>query len=149
MFKISTEVRNRLVGDEGMSSILGNGIAGEIRIFAGTEPPSPDDAIGAATLLCTITVDGFGGDLGFDSVITNGVLTKDPAQIWKGTCVASGTASFYRMVDHDDDNSADPEMIRLQGAVGVVNADLLLASTSLSISQEQRIDYFAIGMPAS
>ena len=149
MFKISSQLRNDLLDSDCLAGIL-SGLNPEIRIYAGTEPASPDDAIGSATLLCTITGDGVAGtDLTFETDAVNGVLSKDSTQIWKGSCVAGGTATFYRMVSHSDTGNASTTAVRVQGSVGTVNADLLLASTLLAVSQEQRIDYFAIGMPGS
>ncbi|MBA3015332.1 MAG: hypothetical protein KKD63_11060 [Proteobacteria bacterium] len=150
MFKISTGLRNELLGTNCLSSLL-SGLNSEIRIYAGTEPASADDSLGSATLLCKITPNGIlpTQRLTFNLSPVGGILQKNSNEVWKGTNLASGSATFYRWIDSADSGGLSTTAIRLQGSVGVVNADLLLASTTLVASQEQRIDYFAIGMPGS
>lgn len=146
MFKISTGLRNYILATGSLSAGL---TLGFINIYAGTEPLTADASIGAATLLCTVSVDGGATGLTFEAVPAAGVLSKSTTEAWKGTNAATGTASFYRFVAPGDTGVESTTERRAQGTVGILNADLLLASVSLIISQEQRVDFYAIGMPAS
>ena len=52
-YKTSTALRNGMLAGSGLKEQLD---AGFIKIYAGTVPATADDAIGSATLLCTISV---------------------------------------------------------------------------------------------
>ena len=110
-------------------------------------PTNAYDAIGSATLLATISVDGAGTGVTFEAAPINGVVYKNTAETWVGDIVASGYASFYRMELSADDGSSSTSAIRVQGTVGVVGKDLILASAYLTLGQEQRIDSFVLAVP--
>jgi hypothetical protein len=76
------------------------------------------------------------------------VLVKATAEVWSGTCAASGTATFYRFVSLTDDGTSSTTFKRMQGTVGVVGADLLVSSTSFVSANLRQINSFAAGMPA-
>jgi hypothetical protein len=110
-------------------------------------PTNAYDAIGSATLLATISVDGGGTGVTFETSPINGVIYKNTAETWVGDIVASGYASFYRMELAADDGSSSTSAVRVQGTVGVVGKDLILASAYLTLGQEQRIDSFVLAVP--
>lgn len=110
-------------------------------------PTTRDAAIGSATLLCTISVDGDGTVLSFDTTPVNGAIYKTSTETWVGTNVASGYPSFYRMETAADDGSLSTSAPRLQGTVGQLNADLIIAATYLVSGQEQRVDSYLVGIP--
>lgn len=112
-------------------------------------PSSPNDAVpGGSVLLCTITNNGTATGLTL-ATPSGGVMVKTPSEVWSGTNLASGTAAWYRFVTSTDTGLESTTDVRVQGTVGVLNADLLLASTSLVVAEDQRIDYYAIGLPSS
>lgn len=142
--KASTGLRNALLATGSLRGALDGG---RINIYAGTPPASADDAIGAATLLCAITLNGTGTGINFDTAAVAGVLSKAPAEVWSGTNAASGSATFYRHVADGDDGAASTSAPRLQGLVGVAGSDMNLSSTSLTSGAPQSIDYYAVALP--
>jgi len=139
--KISLGTRNALL------SALAAGITtGEIRIYGGTPPADADADATGNTTLCVVSVNGAGTALTF-SAPSGGTMVKTPAEAWLGTNLLSGTATFYRLVNTSDDDLVTTTLPRVQGTVGLINADLNLATTSLLVGQEQRIDTFVLGMP--
>lgn len=138
--KMSTGLRNQMLSGDSLKATFDAG--SEIRIYSGSVPANADDSIGAATLLCTIK-NGASG-ITFDSAATNGILQKNPAETWQGTCGATGTASFYRHVLTADDDTTSASAPRYQGTVGLVGADMNLTSTNLVTSAVQGLDYHAV-----
>jgi hypothetical protein len=145
-FKISTALRNHMLATGSVKSAMDGGV---IKIYAGTEPVDADAAIGSATLLCTISNNDAGTGINFDATPTSGVLVKATAEVWSGTCAASGTATFYRFVSLTDDGTSSTSFKRMQGTVGVVGADLLVSSTAFVSANLRQINSFAAGMPSA
>jgi hypothetical protein len=119
----------------------------ELRIYAGTEPASADAAIGSATLLVTITDGGTGDPLAFEEDPIDGVLEKSSSQVWQGTAVASGTATFCRLCKQTDTDAASSSLPRLQGDVGIGGKFLNLTSTNISSEAPQRVGALSIAQP--
>lgn len=95
------------------------GGAGTISIYTGSQPAGPGTAVGAQVLLATLT---FSATAFADAV--NAVATANA--ITAGTGLAAGTASWYRVK-----SGAGTAVI--DGSVGTSNADLILATTSISV----------------
>lgn len=119
---------------------------GELRIYGGIRPGAADDSIGAATLLCTVKLDGTDG-IEFDDS-TSGLLVKPTGATWTGDNVATGTATWFRVVQSGDTGAASTSAPRIQGTVGVVGADLNLDSAALVSGQPTPITAFNIGIYA-
>lgn len=146
MFKLSTGLRNHLAVTGSMRAAM---TTCAIKIYAGTEPADADAAIGAATLLTTITVNGDGVTaLGWEAAASNGVLLKAAAEVWQGTNVASGTAAFFRLCTIADTGAASTSLLRAQGTCAVVGGDLNLSNLALVGAAVQTVDNFAITTPA-
>lgn len=143
MNKISTGLLDALLTTGGIKETLDDS---EFRIYTGIEPESADDSIGSATLLTTIKNGASGITF---STATPGVLTKPVAETWQGTNAASGTATWYRLVKADDTGAASTSAVRMQGTVGVIGADLNLASTALVSGAPQAIDNYVVTVLAS
>lgn len=140
----STGTRNSMLGS--MKTGLN---AGLIKIFSGTKPATADAAIGSAVLLCTISLNGTGTGINFDTAAVSGVIVKAPAEVWNGTNVASGVAAFYRHVGPGDDGLLSSTEPRLQGNVGVSGSDLnLTAGTTLTSGIVTPVDSYSIELPA-
>jgi hypothetical protein len=77
------------------------------------------------------------------------MLAKQAAAVWSGPCVATGTATFYRLQAIADTTAASTTAHRIQGTVGVAGADLNVTSDYFVSSETKRIDYFVIGMLTS
>ena len=138
--KMSTGLRNQMLSGDSLKALFDAG--SEIRIYSGAVPSSADNSIGAATLLCTIK-NGASG-ITFDTAAANGILLKNPAEVWEGNNVATGTATFYRHVLAADDDAVSATAPRYQGTVGIVGADMNLTNTSLVNGVVQGIDYHAV-----
>lgn len=146
-FKASTGLRNAILDTASVKATLALGF---INIYSGPEPLTADDAIGSQgtnVLLCTISVSGGGGGLSFDTAASAGSLAKAPAEVWKGTNVASGTASFYRHVAVGDTAASSTTEARIQGSIGTSGKELNLSDTGLTVGAEQSIDHYVVSHP--
>lgn len=141
--KSSTGLRDGALGDSSVKALLDEGF---IDIYAGAVPGSADNDVTGHTKLCRISIDGSGDGLLMDDP-SGGIMSKVPADVWKGTNLATGTASFYRHVGPSDTGVLSTTQPRLQGTVGVAGADLNLASVALVSGAEQPIDYYSIVWP--
>lgn len=119
-----------------------------IRVYGGAAPAAADDALGAAVLLCTISVDGTGTGVTLDATASGGVIVKNPSEVWTGDVVTSGTAAFFRMELASDAGAFSTSAVRMQGTVGLVGADLNFSSVSLLVGDARRINYFAASISA-
>lgn len=116
-----------------------------IYAYDGPEPASADAALSGNTLLNIFSVgdDGITG-VTFDSVTDNGVLKKTAAEAWSGTCVANGTATFFRMAATEP-TAASTTDVRLQGDVGTtVLSELTVSNTTFTAGDLKPIDQFQI-----
>lgn len=105
--------QNGLINYAGTNSI--------IRIYAGSQPANANTAITTQTLLVSLTVSGtFGTD-------SNGTITL--ATVTNGTAVATGTASFFRIV------KSDGTTVVMDGSVGTSGSDMNLNNTSIASGQ--------------
>ena len=139
----STGLRTSMLVGPGVKPTLDGG---EIRIYSGIRPATADDSLGAAVLLCTVLLDGTDGIVFNDS--TAGILTKPAGATWTGDNVASGTATFFHIVQSADTGAASTSAPRLQGTVGVVGADLNLDTVALISGLPTPVSSFNIGIYA-
>lgn len=144
MFKISSDLQETML--QSISTAMSGNMV--MKIYGGTVPANAHDSLGGATLLRTVSNNGAGTGLSFESATVGGMLVKSTSETWKGTNVATGTATFYRMVLLTDDGSADTTVPRLQGSVGVLDADLILGDTALvSGVEDPAIGIYRVGLP--
>lgn len=136
------------VQDDVMDAVKAGLDGGYIRIYKGAVPADPGDAIvdEPGNLLVTISESGTATGLTFEAA-SSGVISKATAETWVGEVAQSGTATFYRFSPTTDDGSANDTIFRVQGTVGTLNADLLLASVDLVATDDQRVDYYSLGIP--
>jgi len=146
--KFSTGLKNAVLDTNSLKTSLDDGY---IKVYSGTIPADADAALGAAVLLNTYSDNGAaagaGNGLDLDTSAASGAISKAPAQVWKGTAVATATASFWRYVQLADDGSASATQQRIQGTIGGAGADLFVASTTFTTSTEYTIDYFSVAVP--
>lgn len=145
----STGLRNAMLVTGSLKASLDGG---EIRIYSGTAPDDADQNVnqnGTPTLLVTISLDGAGsGGLNLDTTANNGVVLKDPGQVWQGTNVANGTASFYRHVANTaDDGATSTTAVRIQGDIDVAGSDMNLSNTNLTLGATQTINFYSLNLP--
>ena len=143
--KRSTGLRNYMLASGSFKQALAGTV---IRVYGGTAPASADDAVGAAPLLCTISVDGDDTGVTLDATASGGVITKNTSEVWTGDVTASGTATFFRMEFAADTGAFSTTAVRMQGTVGLVGADLNFSSVNLTLGDARRINYFAASISA-
>jgi hypothetical protein len=142
--KISTALAKAMLDTGSLRSNL-SGM--KLKIYAGVEPATADSALGSATLLCTISDAGGAGALQFAAAAVGNVLEKSSSQVWNGTNVASGTATFCRLELASDSGGSSSTEIRVQGSVGIAGRFLNLSSVNLTSGATQVVDYLSITMP--
>ena len=142
--KISTGLAKSMLDTAGLRGSL-TGM--KLKIYSGTEPLTADAALDGAVLLVTISDAGGAGALTFETEAVGNVLEKASAQVWQGTNVASGAATFCRLELAADTGGASTTEIRVQGDVGVAGKFLNLSSTALTSAAVQVVDYLSITMP--
>lgn len=144
----STALKNYQNTTGDLQAALNNGFIG---IWSGPVPASADDAVdGSCVLLATISNGGDGTTkLTFAGTSSNGVLTKTPAEDWKGPVVASGNASFFRYyIPSDTGATADSGFTynRVQGNVGnSMTSEMVLPNVALVSGNTQALSAFQIG----
>lgn len=144
MAKFSTGLRNTMLGTASLRTALAGGI---LRIYAGTQPASADLAVGASTLLVTLTVDSTGGGLNFSANPSDGAITKADSEVWSGTVVATANATWFRFTLAGDTGVDSTVANRIQGSVGPIGTDMLVANQLLTSSEEFVLNYFAVALP--
>lgn len=113
---------------------------GKLRIYDGTQPANPDVAVTTQNLLAELDLSNpaFGaaadGDPG--GLATANSITDD------SSADATGTASWFRVVDRDENAIID-------GSVGTSGADLNLGSVSITSGQAVSITSWTVTMPES
>ena len=119
-----------------------------LKIYSGTAPASPDDAVpGGATLLCTVSVSGGATGVTLEASATAGQLLKAAGESWEGVNAATGTATWFRLAPTADAADASTSALRVQGTVAQSGADLNITNTSLTSGATQTVDYFSVLMP--
>lgn len=126
---------------------------GVLKIYSGSQPTNPDQAV-AGTLLLQIT-DGagafvageFANGLEFGDA-ADGVISKAIAETWQDTGIASGTAGWFRLCANPTDaGGASTSLPRIDGSIGTSGADLNMSSTSIVVGSTYTIDTFVLTMP--
>lgn len=117
---------------------------GYVHIYEGTEPVSADDAITDQTLLVTISNNAGGTGITMEASAASGVISKNAAETWSGNCVATGTAMFYRHVGSADDASASTTQPRIQGDIGLSNADMILDILTLVSASLHTVNTYTV-----
>ena len=127
---------------------VGNGAL--LKLYAGAVPASPNDALGAATLLLTYSLTGTGGGVHLAEHATDKrTLVMQTGELWQGTAVASGLATFYRLVRHTgDDGAASTTQQRVQGVAGDSPlADLYLSNPQITSGETRVLSAYALTRP--
>lgn len=144
--RLSTGLKNKLIN---LFSANQNAIFGSfyIDIMSGQRPTSADSAH-TETKLLTLSVNGDGTVLTFEASPTDGVLEKGSGT-WKGTGLAVGTASWFRLYKSGDTpGSLSTTAERIDGTVGTSNADLVLSSTSITVGAPVTVSAAQFTLPS-
>lgn len=145
-FHVSTGLRNSLLLSASLKTQLDLGF---IMIFSGPVPATADAATDpSCVMLSKISNNSTATGIKFDTVVTDGVIAKAPAEIWQGTNAAAGVATFYRHVTTADaGTAASTTLARLQGNVGYFGTELNLTNTTLAAAAPQKIDNYVVALP--
>ena len=141
--KASTGLRDGALGDSSIKDLLDLGF---IDIYAGAVPATADADVTGHTKLCRISFNSTGDGLEMDPP-SGGIMSKPSGDVWSGTNLATGTATFYRHVSPSDTGALSTTEPRLQGTVGVAGADINLASVALVSGATQPLDTYHIVFP--
>ena len=150
--KLSTGLRNQLLGRAGATPATGDGLAGIlhlgfIAIYSGAQPTSADDAA-TGTLLGTVSVNAAGTGLTFDAQ-TDGEVSKAAAETWKMVGVAAGTAGWFRFYEAGGNpaNASSTEA-RIDGSIATTGGDMQMSNVNVTSGSPHTIDVFKLTMPA-
>ena len=113
---------------------------GTLKIYTGTQPTDANTALGAQTLLATLTLSAtaFAASVASGSAGSRIVTATANAITGDLSADATGTATWFRVL------KSDGTSIVMDGAVGTSGSDLNLATTSLVAGEEVDITSFAI-----
>lgn len=118
-----------------------------IDIYTGTQPTAANDAVPVtATKLLTISNNGGGTGVTFDTVATLGAIGKNPAETWSGTAIATGTAGWFRVRKSGDTGAASTTALRIDGAIGSTSGEMQLGSDlQITATQIRQLTSFSFG----
>ncbi|WP_368921284.1 hypothetical protein [Comamonas aquatica] len=142
MIFLSTGLANAVAGDVGLRGAMNGAF---LNIYAGAVPVSADAAIGSATLLVTISVDGDGVTGLTFGAAANGEISRSAQESWMGNVVATGNPSFYRLVKSGDKGNASTSALRVQGTAGP-SGDLL-TRTTVTLGDPLHVDVYNLQLP--
>jgi len=113
--------------------------SGKLRVYSGTVPASADAALGGATLLAELTLNATAFPASSGGVLTANAITRANA------AVASGTASFFRLL------GSDGTTVLAQGAVGlsgdVPTPEMVVPTTTVAAGQPFECSSLTITIP--
>jgi hypothetical protein len=152
-WRLSEGLKNALLGTASLKTILANG---QIRIFAGPQPASAEDAE-TGPVLCVITlasgamVSGVGTNGINMATPSGGAIGKASGEVWSGKNLATGTAGWFRWYPNAFDTNmgaaAAGNKIRLDGNVATSGGQLNLSSVSLRLDITTTIDNVNLFLP--
>jgi hypothetical protein len=120
--------------------IDGGAGAGTIKIYTASQPTDPDTAVGAQTLLATLTFSdpafGAATDGNPGGVATASAITQD------SSADATGTAAWFRVADSNGTAIMD-------GSCGTSDADMVLNTTSITAGSAVAISAMTVTQPES
>lgn len=143
-FQVSTALRNHMLDTGSFKSAMDLGF---LKLYEGAVPSDADASLGAAGLLCTLSVDGLGTGLTWEAAAVSGVISKTVSETWQGQNTDSGTATFFRFVQPADTGVASTTELRIQGLIGLVGAELNLSSVTLTVGAVQTVNHFNVALP--
>ena len=145
--RISTGLANYMLGVGSLKQAMQGGV---LRVYSGSEPAAADANVpGSAVLLAEFTADGGGGGISLQPTAAGAIISKSQDESWRSIARATGIASWFRWTLPDDAGGSSGTSIRLQGSVNVSGAELNFSSLSFAQGAVQKVDYFAVALPAN
>lgn len=126
-----------VIADLAALAVLCN--SGTLLVYSGSQPADANTAVGAQTLLVTLTFSA----TAFQSPVASGsagskIVTATANAIGSGTCVANGTAAWFRCL------KSDASTIVLDGSVGTSGADLNFSTVAFTSGAVVSVSSFTI-----
>ena len=125
--RLDTDLRNNIVD----SSVVASLGSGSLQIRSGAQPASADDSA-SGTLLCTITLSGFGAS-------SSGSATASSLPI-SGTANATGTAGWARLLTG---------AFNIDGTVATSGGDFTINTLSIVSGGSVSLTACTLTMPAA
>ena len=145
--RTSTGLKQAMMTHFGLGPTMGYGV---IKVYTGDQPASPNLAY-SGSHIGTITQNGLAfvpGDTSTGLLLENtlpGSISK--LGVWRLKGSATGTAGWFRYYRNGIDlGTFSTYLPRIDGSVGTANADLILASTTITPSTDVAIDEFRLLM---
>lgn len=125
---------------------VGTAANARLRIYSGTQPGRPDDAVTTQTLLAEIDLGAaavFGAAATGTGTLANTATATASAILPKSDTAANatGTAVWFRAVSKNAVGVID-------GSVGTSSADLILDNTSINAGQTVKLNSWKVKLPA-
>jgi hypothetical protein len=117
--------------------------SGTLKIYAGTQPTDANTAVGAQTLLGTLTF----GSTAFGSSSASGTTPSRKSTATANSITGdtsadnTGTATWFRIL------KSDGTTVVMDGSVGTSGADLNLATTSITSGVDIEVTSFTLSTP--
>lgn len=119
---LNTQLANATVNAEAdaLSALLDNGY---LRVYDGTQPATADTAISTQVLLAELRFNVDAAPAAVGGLLTFNAITSD------SSANASGTAAWFRCL------KADGTTVVMDGSVGTSAANMILATTTITLGQ--------------
>lgn len=113
---------------------------GSLKIYDGAQPTDANTAVGAQTLLATLTLSAtaFGASVASGSAGSKVVTATANAITGDTSADATGTAAWFRVL------KSDGTSVVFDGSVGTSGCDLNMATTSIVAGEEVDVSSFTI-----
>lgn len=109
---------------------------GYVRVYTGAPPANADDAITNQVLLAEAQF----GATAFGAAAGGEIQANAIAEI---TCLATGTATWFQAL------RSDGATVEFDGAVGIVDAEMIVSSTNFNINQPLQLTSLTFRFPLS
>lgn len=119
-----------------LDNILANLNSGFIKIYTGTQATDADTALGAQTLLATLTFNATAFPGASSGAATANAIVSDT------NAAATGTATWFRCL------KSDATTVVFDGSVGTATSNLVLNSTAIQSAATVSCTSFVVTFPA-
>jgi hypothetical protein len=131
--KLATTGRNAAV--DAITALINAGGAGTIKIYTGSQPTNPQTALGAQTLLGTLTFSATSFGAGSTGVATANAITQDSAADATGTATWARIASGGAATVFDCDVNTSGATINLNTVSIVAGGPIQITSFTLTMPE--------------
>lgn len=155
MLRLSTGLRNNMLGGSSGDSFQNLFSGGVMRIYSGTQPADADYAE-TGTLLLEISLGGATFVPGASS--TNGLTFDDPsagviekaaAEDWQGDGIATANAGWFRFYSSERTLGASSTAVHFDGSIATSGGQLSMTNTLITASVTTIVTSFSVKMPGA